>query len=422
MTFNKKHSYVHTLIQFSLLVFFASIASSIAHAGLNLNSVTFDPEIIASGDEVDVVIQYIAQDEESNDFKIEDPTYTFQARLVADDDISQQHVQITKSTGDEIARVIVGGLVYQQRFRLKLSTQAPAATYQLKLEGQWYKNGVAIGTIQSVKVYMDVKREGITLSLGQLDSSPRKIRAGDKEIQLFAQITNSGEKQAKNIHISLSLPQGIDSSYANSNRLSIGSLASGQSSPITFTIDTDKMLSSGIHTLNMTYQYEDLDGNTYAKNETIPISIHKRPYLIISESHGQGVAGSKGHLNVTVTNIGQDIADASDIRLIKQSSQPFEMDVRTQYLGQLKPGESATAHFEFDVLDEATLSQHKMTAALRSKGNANDGDDSIYTFTDSVSLQVTHRVENPYPLYALYTAIVIGIVIIIVMVLPKNKK
>lgn len=401
-------------------ILFGLISAQFAHAILTLNSVVFDPQIIASGDTVDILIQYGADSRaSSNSIEASNSQYTFLAKLVADDDLTKDYTIITKSVGQDVARTIIGGQIYAQKFGVKVLDNAPAGTYQYKLIGQWYKNGVAFSDFESVPIYMQVKKEGIVLSVANIQTSPAKIRSGDKDISLQAQIANSGEKLAKNVEITLNLPQGMESSISNNNRVNLGTINAQDQITAHFTLDTDKLLASGVHDVDYTITYQDTDSNKYAKMSTFPINIHKRPYLIVTNVSGYGLAASKATLSVTVKNIGEDTADSSDIRLVKQSSQPFEMDVRTQYLGQLKPNESATAIFTVDVLADATITTHKLTAALRAKGNSNDGDESIYTFTDAISFPVTGKAKNQYPLFA---ALGLAILIIGVIVARKFKK
>jgi hypothetical protein len=417
-TFSDKRL-VLLVVAFSLSIFF-SLPDSFAT--LTLNSVVFDPSIIISGDEVDVYIQYSPIMLGSTQAKeISNSAYTFVTKLTADDDITNQYVTITRSLGEQVAKTIVGNQIYVEKFRLKVSQEAPSATYRLRLTGQWLKNNQTLSQNSSVVIDLQVKKQGIVLSVANIQTTPSKVRSGDSNIELSVQLANSGEKHAKNVEFRLLPIKGITSAVANSNRVNVGSIQTDTQTTAYFVLDIDKFVEFGEQEIPYMLTYEDSDANTYVKNGTFPLFVHKRPYLIVENVSGQGLTKTTAYVSVTVKNIGQDTADSADIRLVKQSSQPFELDVRTQYLGQLKPQESATVIFPIDVLEQASHTTHKFTAQLRAKGNANDGDDSIYTFTDSISLPVVGDTVNPYPVIALVGAVIVASLFLIQHKIKQKK-
>jgi hypothetical protein len=390
---------------------------------LTLNSVVFDPTIITSGDNVDVYIQYSPVMIGSTQSKeISNSAYTFVTKLVADDDITQQYVSITRSVGEQVAKTIVGNQIYVEKFQVKVSQQAPTGTYHLRLIGQWFKNNQSLSQNSSIVIEMNVKKQGIVLSVANIQTNPSKIRSGDSNVELAIQLTNSGEKIAKNVEFKLHSLQGITSAVANSNRVNVGTIKPNTQTVANIVLDFDKLLLAGEKNIPYTITYEDTDANMYVVNGSFPLYINKRPYLVVENVSGQGLTKTTSYLTVTVKNIGQDTADSADIRLVKQSSQPFELDVRTQYLGQLKPQETATVIFPVDVLAEASHTTHKFTVQLRAKGNANDGDESIYTFTDAVWLPVVGDKPNYYPSIALVGAVIVGLFLAIRSIMKKQKR
>ena len=114
----------------------------------------------------------------------------------------------------------------------------------------------------------------------------------------------------------------------------------------------------------------------------------KKPNIEVVESHSEGKAGEETKLYVTLQNVGEEKADSVDVRIIKQSSQPFEMDVRSAYIGQLNPGENATAIFDISINRDAEIKAHSLNLAIRSKGDSEEGDSNIYTFSDSAKINV----------------------------------
>ncbi len=390
-------------------------------ATLILDRIQFDPAIISSGDEVDIVIQFhdtVLNDKET---RIGNPEYNFQITLVPDDTVSKEYILIQNADGDNLYGTVYAGEQYNKKFRIKVNQNAPAGTYQFKLIGQWYFKGVPEDMTQEASFKMSVKKEGVTLGISNVVSSPDKIRSGDKDILLTTEIFNSGEKTAKNINVKLEYPQGISASYTNNNELNIGVIESMQKQNLQFYIDTDNEIKSGTYYIRYTIDYQDIDSNKYTKTELFPVVIKKKPYLKVIESHTTGLAGETAQLYVTIQNVGEEKAESADIRIIKQSSQPFEMDVRSSYLGQLKSGENATAVFTININRDAEIKSHSLNLALRAKGDSEQGDSNIYTYSDSATINVTGKKANNYPIYAAVFAILV-IISAIIFYTKKPKK
>ena len=406
-----------TILLASLI--FVSIILPAVNADLVLDHIQFDPAIVTSGDEVDIVIQFHQAGTDTYSDRVGNPAYTFGVKLSADDSITNQYVIIQDSEGNDLHGAIISGDTYNKKFRVKVLQNAPAGNYAFKIDGQWYKDGRPEAGMKSMRFMMNVKREGINLAISNVISDPERIRSGDKNILLKTEITNSGEKTAKNIQLKLDYPEGITSAYTNNNQLSIGAIDSMQKQLIQFYIDTDKVMKEGVYNIEYTISYQDLDGNAYVSSSSFPVSIKKKPRIAVTNYSGKGLAGDAGEVRVTLKNVGEEKADSVDIRIIKQSSQPFEMDVRSEYLGQMKPGEEATAIFKLNVLSEAELKDHKLNVMIRAKGDSEEGDDNIYTYSDSISMKVTGVKKNNYPLYA---GIFAGLVILVAIVVSVMKK
>ena len=146
-------------IMLILLAFMLSLSAGFSN--LELNYIHFDPAIIASGDEVDIVVQYSAKELPFEDTQVGDEDYSFEVTLMSDDDLTRDHVTILDSKGDDVKGTIYSGDMYYKVFRVKVSGDAPAASYEFKLVGQWYKNDVPLDGKEELTFEMPVKKEGI---------------------------------------------------------------------------------------------------------------------------------------------------------------------------------------------------------------------------------------------------------------------
>lgn len=414
--FNTKNKLI---ISFLLIVFFILVSSLLVNAEIELDSITFDPAIIAAGDEVDIIIQYHANNNYDMENRIGNTDYKFKAKLVPDDTLTQNHVTIQDEFGDDVQGSLFSGDYFNRRFRVKVNNDAPAGNYEFKLEGKWYYNDIPEDSSQFIKFKMPVKKEGIILGVSNINTVPAEIRPGDNYVKLVANIENVGEKDSKSVEIKLNLPEGIISSYSNNNRLWIGRVNSGESKEAIFHIDIDENILPNIKQINYSFNYFDLDNNEYSKEESIPIFIKSRPYIEVINVSGNGVAGKTTQMKVYIKNTGTESAESVDVRIIKQNAQPFVIDVRSDYVGELNPNETGVAIFDIKTNNDAELKEHDFKLLIRSKGDSDEGDDNIYTYNRRAKFNVNEKSKD---LYFIFGGVILIFAILILIARMNMKK
>ena len=383
-----------TIITLLLLISLLVGGISQSNATMELNYIHFDPAIVASGDEVDIVIQYSAKDAPFEQDQIGDEEYSFEVELMPDDDITKEHITILDSKGDNVKGTIYSGAKYYKVFRVKVDQDAPALNYEFKLTGQWLKNNEPLDANEELKFSMPVKKEGIILDISSIETTPSQVRAGDKFVEVTTYLQNVGHKTAKSIELDIETPENITPSYSDNNRKWVGALKPNSSKEISFYLNLDEYLKSGPYNLTFDMEYMDLDDNKYNKTSTIPLLVKPRPHLIIDEVEGSSLAGENSQIQIWVKNVGETSAESVDVRVLKQNSQPFTFDVRSSYIGELEPGESGLAVLDLEVLPKASIKEHNLELLVRAKGDTDEGDDNIYTFSRSASFDVTGKAPN----------------------------
>jgi len=391
------------LLAIILTVFVQSVSASLV-----LDNIQFDPAIIAAGDEVDIVIQFQDKSITEDESRIGNPDYTFKITLEADDTLTKEYITLVDSEGDDLHGSIYSGDKYNKLFRVKVNQNAPAGNYEFKLKGQWYYKGTLEDDAYNyVRFKMPVKKEGIILDISTLETVPLEVRPGDDFVKVTARLENVGEKDAKSIEINLNLPNGLSSSYSDNNRLWIGRLNSGESKELTFFIDVNEDTVPGVYNVGYNLEYLDSDNNNYEKERSLPFLIKSRPYLEVINVSGRGLTGKTEKLYVTVKNTGLESAEAVDVRIIKQNSQPFVIDVRSDYIGELEPGEEGLAIFDISVNKDAEIKRHDFKLLIRSKGDSDKGDDNIYTYDRRASFDVTGNSKSIYTLIGVILTIAV---------------
>lgn len=411
-----------TTINYSILIlsFFLLILPGVS-AKLQLDNVQFDPAIIASGDEVDIVVQFRDIQLMGDEDKIGDPDYTYQVLLKPDDTLTDNYVTFQDAKGDNLYGVIYSGGVFNKKFRVKVNNNAPAGNYEFKLVGQWYKKGKPLVQSEYIKFKMPVKKEGIIIDISTIQTIPSEVRPGDNYVKVNTFIENTGEKDAKSVEINLDLPKGFESSYANNNRVWVGRVNAGEKQEVVFYLDVDDDTKEGVYDINYKFKYMDLDSNSYQKSRTIPFKIKSRPYIEVLKSEGEGLAGKDAKLYVTLKNTGTETAESVDVRLLKENSQPFDFDVRSNYVGELDPGEEGVAIFNIKVNSNAEIKEHDFKVMIRAKGDSDEGDDNIYTFSRRAKLDITGVAPNYFVKYGIISAIIVILLLGINIFIRKKK-
>ena len=406
------------MIKKFMFMFMVLVLGQAGFSSLDLRNVQFDPAIVGAGDEVDIVIEYSSAGFESSKY-VGDSDYTFGVKLLSDDDLTSEYVEILDTFGDDLKGSVLNGVLYNKVFRVKVLAEAPKGSYEFKLLGSWYKNGVKEGAEISEKIIMDVKREGIILDVSNIVTSPSQVRPGDKFVEVTTNFENVGFKTAKSIKVELVVESDfIESSYSDNNRVWIGKLGKDETKSVNFALNLDDYTVSGVYDLMYKISYLDEDDNSYSKEIVVPFLVKPRSFLEIESVVGSGLAGDFGQLEIIVKNSGLQSSESVDVRILVEGSQPFEFDVRNSYIGELEAGESGKAIFNFDILSKADIREHDFKLVIRSKGDSDEGDNNIYTYSRNAKFDVTGVAPNKFVWFG-----GIGLILLLVVVgVRKFKK
>jgi hypothetical protein len=396
---------------FGIFIITLALALPFASASIVMDGVSFDPSVVAAGDEVIISVNF------HNEIKQSDAqNYLLETILEPGDSTTARYVTILDNEGG--VGMLYGGQAWTKTFRVKVHENAPIGTYELKI---LFKERSEQAASQVEYFTMRVTKEGIILDLANVITTPREVRPGDNYITIETYLENSGQKDAKAIELQLEMPEGFSSPFSNNNRAWAGYIEAGGQQALTGTFSIDETVTPGTYEFIAHFLYRDENDNNYEKHVTFPIMVREKPVIIVTANEGEILAGGKGELRVTMKNIGSETAEAVDVRLIKESSQPFSFDARTDHVGTLKPGEEAQAVFIIKAEPGASFKTHSFTALIRAKGDSDIGDDNIYTFSREASIDVTGKQPNIF-LYLGAGVLIIVVLVVLVKAFGKRKK
>ncbi len=284
---------------------------------------------------------------------------------------------------------------YVLYYRLRVADNALKGDYNVSLK---WPDGEGGWTKKYFTLRVDPERPDFVI--GALRTLPERLVEDTDEALLKVEVANIGEGDAENVKARLTLPHGFNASYAYSDEDALGTINESGSKTAHFYIDTEEGLKSCEYnaTITLTYKEEDDEENEY-KTKTIPlkIPIKRSPYLIIESVETTPATihpGTDANLLIRVKNTGSEEAEAVSLRVFKDSTQSFEYDEKSDFVGKLKPGEIGEALIRVEIKDDAAPKKYLIDTELRA---LETNTDTIVIFSRTIPLQV-HPKEKTLPL------------------------
>ncbi len=231
--------------------------------------------------------------------------------------------------------------------------------------------------------------------LGTLATSPRKLVSDTDEAEIHVELENIGDGNARNAKAEIVLPEGFTPSYVYADRDNLGTVQAGGSKTAVFYADIAEGVQAGVYetSLNVSYLEED-DDNEY-RSIVLPIDIHvmDRPLFDIADVSmiPETVRpGQSAEVTLVIKNVGTKEAESVSLRAFKESSQPFEFDEKSDFVGKLEPDDEGEALLKFTVDDDAGAKKYIVDLEIRSIDN-----DEVVIQDKSMTIEVLADNRNP---------------------------
>ncbi|MFB6144558.1 MAG: COG1361 S-layer family protein [Candidatus Nanohaloarchaea archaeon] len=389
-----------TTFKVALTLVFAISALGTVSATPKLDGVSFDPAFISAGDRVNISANLWATDYPE---KTWDKDKTLKVILKPGNRLTRKYVTIEENRDESIGFLYPQG-VWNQRYQVKIDSNAPTGMYDFELHIQYLENGnpVSITTAEGesnitvIKEFsMPVDNEGVDLTADVVKTQPSVPRPGDDYVQMSLSFTNTGNKPIEEVELRPETPENIESSHSKDEKFFIGRINPGETYSQTYSVNLNEQLEPGTHRIKLKATYEDADGNPYSETLKVPLRVEGRPDLEVVGGQKVMKAGATKALRVSVRNTGEQDAESVTARVIAERTQPFALEDRSSYIGEIQPGETAEAVLKVSADRSAALKTHQLKIQLRSTGDSEEGDNSVYTFTEEVDVKLSGRTRSP---------------------------
>ena len=377
-------------------------------ANINVEAVSFDPGVITAGDRVNITTtlheRMIGVSDETRE--------SLNVRLAADNRLAREQVVIEQDRDTPI--YIPEGGRWNQRFSVRVEAGAPTGEYDFDvIINSTTEKGEQI---TRASFTMPVDRSGVDISGHITTSEPRDIRPDDNNARLDVSFANTGNKPIEEITMIPDLPKHITPSFSEDEKIFINRLGVDESIEKPLSIDIDDRTEPGRKTLVFNTTFEDRSGNTYQENLSVPIRIEDKPTLDIQTESVNVTAGRSNQVAVEIKNTGGHAAEGVSARTILERFQPLNVGDRSTYIGTIEPNETRTALFDVNV-DQDAVGIHQLKLDLRATGDSEEGDSSVYTWTETTDLRINGETTN----WLLYLGLTVAAVILAILVYRRVK-
>ncbi len=294
----------------------------------------------------------------------------------------------TVKTDPQFLSDIMGGAALPATFNVKVADSAAPGTYTLPLE-------VTYTYLQDAEDYGDLLRYNYqkktetlpltvrvtpALRVEVLNVQTRSLNVGT-EGYVSMTLKNIGHDAADKA-VAKVARNGASPLIPTDSNAYIGTFAPGETVDVTFKVAVADSAEPQSYPLDLVVAYEDYEGKSAASRPvTIGLPVGGKIDFDVASPTVTLHPGGKSILEVVYRNAGAAKVYSAQARI--SAVDPFTSSDDTAYLGDLAPGETATARFEVSIDADATLKNYGIDSEIRYR---DDLDNS--KISDTMKVQV----------------------------------
>ena len=193
-----------------------------------------------------------------------------------------------------------------------------------------------------------------------LDVVPENLNVGS-EGYLSLKIKNTGLEEGKKASVKI-IRNGASPLIPTDNSVFIGDFPRDGTVTCRYRISVSSDAENLIYPVDVVVTYENRDGDVVSSAaETLGVPVGGK--ITFTSEAVQVVQGSQGVIQVIYTNSGTTTAYKAQARL--SAVKPFASSDDTAYLGDLKPGETGVARYQFSVDGTAAVKEYSLDTEVR---------------------------------------------------------
>jgi hypothetical protein len=303
------------------------------------------------------------------------------------------------------------------KFSVKIKSDAPAGTYNLPLSLNYTylytAEQLGVDTIQynyktklvNLSIPIKIKSD---VSIDVISSIPEHLNVGT-EGYLNMKIKNTGSEAGSKAVVIIK-QSGTSPIVPTDSNVYIGDFPPGSIVECRYKVAVSKTAERQTYPVEVLVKYQNSEGDfVESRTDTIGVSVGGKADFAIVSSAPEMNPGNKKVMNIVYKNTGETPVYSAQARI--SAVDPFTSNDDVAYLGDIQPGQSASANFIVSLDKTATLKEYGLDSEIRYR----DTLDNTY-ISDTMKVPVTvvapagisSVVSNPIYL-SILVAIIIGV-------------
>ena len=337
--------------------------------------------------------------------------------------LSSGTAPVTVKTDPQMVGDLLGGNSVSATFSVKISQYAAGGVYTLPLQLSYqYLNNADQVSFDTVRYwYYNVNMTvplNITVKNG-ITLDPVTARAEDLNVgtegYVILNITNAGSEHAQDAVAKLA-QDGNSPLVPTDASVYIGDFNPGDTKQIMFRATVTSHAEAQSYPVDVHVEYTDSEGEPASSNTvTVGVPVGEKIDFAVTSPPPQVNPGQTAVLQVTYRNTGSATVYSAEAQI--SAVDPFTSNDDTAFLGDLAPGQSATASFDVTVDPSATLKLYGLDSEIRYRDAL---DNSQVSDTVTVPVDVVRPVgvlavlSNPVVILAILVIVAGGLYYLLV--------
>jgi hypothetical protein len=342
---------------------------------------------------------------------------------------SMDNAIIIKTDPQMVGDISGNGNLVTVRFNAKISTNATAGEYQLPLSIH-YKYPRVIDQEKSdvfeftyneaedtLPVTIRIKPE---IKVEVLEAVPEQLSTGS-EGYINLKIRNAGPENGRMAVVKL-LRNGNSPIFPADNTVFIGSFPSGGIVNCRYKVSVTQDATNQSYPIDVAVSYTNREGTVVtSSSDTIGIPVNAKTVFTITSPAPEIPRGTGGTIEIQYRNDGSETAYNAQARIAPHA--PVTIKDSTAFIGDLKPGETVSAHYDIQVDASSDPAAYIFDSTIRYRdvlGNSQESDSIPVTIVVVPAASGISAVPGGLPVLA--GCVIAGIMICTAFLIYRQKK
>lgn len=342
--------------------------------------------------------------------------------------LAKQNIEAFLPVGEDNVKYVAAlkpGDEKTVEFTVKANPKLENGIYPLRIELKYL-------TEPSEEEITDERLVGIEITgkaeliVSRVSTSPSKIIAGTDNVEISVQIDNVGTGTARTVVLKPLPEWPFSLSESSQQVIGLGTLGKGDSVQTSFRINVADNCTSGTYEIPLLVSYTSDVGIQRNVTLRVPVIIGAKPNVeVVSvRVEPEPLQGETVNVYVELKNTGGEKATSVLIEGVVKADQPFTLEKRTDYVGDLEPGKAGEGAIVLKIDRDAIPKDYNIRLRIRAVGDPEQGDDNVYVFERTITITVMKNTQKTRNLkgLALLTGIAVVVSVILTYISRKAKK